>query len=125
MFALKKLGVRGHLLIIILSSFSVWKGFSSRAERIINARLSRGYLKNRSFFNRVKQVPHVLKPLLASTLIQALERAASWKQRDLFTEINQIKTSSIPKVTYAGWFNILTILSIGTWFLLVIKTFLL
>ncbi len=94
MATLKLLHFRGSPLIIIIGSFVVWEDFNVRSRSIITARLARGHLRNRRFINRIKQLPFILKPLLAATLNIALERSASWKQRNLIQEISHLRANS-------------------------------
>lgn len=123
LYLFKKLGMKGHLLIIIVSSFSIWRGFISKADRIVTARLARGYLKNRNIFNRIRQIPFVIKPLLAGALISALERSASWKQRNLLTEVNQIKLSSMTGIKHSTLLSIMYPIILIGWLSFIILKF--
>ena len=96
LYLLRKWKLKGPFLIIVISSFTIWKGFRLRADQIITARLSRGYLKSRSIWNRFTQLSSVIKPLFIGALMAGLERSSAWKQRDLFGQLNNISPRAIP-----------------------------
>lgn len=120
LFFFRKLRVNKSLLIVIVSSFTIWKDFISKGDRIVTARLARGFLKNRSIANRIKQVPFIIKPLLAVTLISSLERAASWKQRKLLLKIIEIDSNILRRVNYSLSFNIVILAIVSFWLFMII-----
>jgi energy-coupling factor transporter transmembrane protein EcfT len=79
-YRLYQIGIRGDLLIIIVSAFALIPEFSQRANKIITARYSRGLIKNRNLLTRLKQVPYVIRPLLTGALRTALSRMELWDQ---------------------------------------------
>lgn len=119
-FILKRLKVHTSGLIIILGSLSIYHDFIVRANRIITSRLARKFLKKRNLLGKLSQIPHIIKPLLSSTFLLAFDRAASWKQRKLIEEIDELQ------VTYPYKRTEYLLLSLGIsgliiiWFTLVI-----
>lgn len=75
---LYQIGIRGDLLIIIVSAFALKPEFSQRANKIITARYARGLVKNRKLFTRFKQIPYIIRPLLTGALRTALSRMELW-----------------------------------------------
>lgn len=114
-FFCQELRIKGSILVIVISGFATWKDFALKANRIITARLSRGYLKNRSFLNRLRQIPFVIQPLFTSTILLTLERSASWKQREMLKEIEEITNGSI-NVSYSKNMSLVVPLVSLTWF---------
>ncbi|MCG3167168.1 MAG: hypothetical protein POELPBGB_02952 [Bacteroidia bacterium] len=88
MVILKKWNIRGSVLILFIGIYSVWKDFKIRANRIIEARLSKGYFVNRSFIERIKHIPYLIIPIFSGTLSMAFDRSKNWTQLDLVEELN-------------------------------------
>lgn len=91
LYFLRKIGLKGSSLIIVLSSFVVWKDFVNRSNKIVVARYARGYIKKRSLFYGLRQIPYVIKPLFITTLLMTIDRTSSWKQRNFLVEIDELK----------------------------------
>lgn len=117
---LKKLGIKGNLLIITVSSFAVWTDFTIKADKIITARLSRGHLRKRNLVNKVRQIPFVIKPLFVTTLLLALDRTASWKQRNFLSEIRNLSIPSEKLSINSILLNIAVILIVTVWIILLL-----
>jgi hypothetical protein len=117
---LKTVGVKGSFLIIFLSSFAVLKDFNLRADRIITARLSRGYLKSRTLFNRLLQIPFIIRPLFVSIIMLSIERAASWQQRNLLTEIDEIKVGSFVDVQFSKNLSVFFSIITSSWLIIIV-----
>jgi energy-coupling factor transporter transmembrane protein EcfT len=77
-YRLHQVGLRGDLLIIIVSAFALIPEFSQRANKIITARYARGLVKNRKLLTRLKQIPYIIRPLLTGALRTALSRMELW-----------------------------------------------
>ncbi|MCC8147206.1 MAG: hypothetical protein LIO93_12410 [Bacteroidales bacterium] len=95
---LKKWKIKGEALITVLGAFTVWTDVSNRAQKILTARFSRGFIRERTVIQKIKQFPFVLIPLVIGVLRTSTERAESWEQKDIIylMEINEsdsIKTS--------------------------------
>jgi energy-coupling factor transport system ATP-binding protein len=91
---LKAWGVSGDLLVIILGTFVMLPEGRLRAEQVLTSRLARGLVKKRGFVGNVKQLPHVLRPMLGWTLRAAIERAELWQHRDLLRRITNHEVDS-------------------------------
>lgn len=101
-YSLKKVGVKGNLLIIILSSYTLIDDISRRSQKIINARLSRGYVKKRTRFTMMRQLPYVLRPLFIQVFRSSFQRADNWQQKDMITLIRDFKKP----LKYNWYYNI-------------------
>lgn len=104
-YRLHQIGIRGDLLIIIVSAFALIPEFSQRANKIITARYSRGLVKNRKLFTRLKQLPYIIRPLLTGALRTALFRMELWDKWghvDNFTNLSQpaAVTSNVIPISY-------------------------
>jgi energy-coupling factor transporter transmembrane protein EcfT len=102
---LHQIGIRGDLLIIIVSAFALIPEFNQRANKIIIARYSRGLVKNRKLLTRLKQVPYIIRPLLTGALRTALFRMELWDKWghvDNFTNLSQpaALTSNMIPISY-------------------------
>jgi energy-coupling factor transporter transmembrane protein EcfT len=84
-------GLKGEALITILGAFTVWTDVSYRADKIITARFSRGFIKKRTIVQKIKQFPFILIPLVVGIMRTATERAESWEQKDIMylVEVNK------------------------------------
>jgi energy-coupling factor transporter transmembrane protein EcfT len=91
---LSQVGIRGDLLIIIISAFALIPEFGQRANKIITARYARGLIENRSLVNRLKQLPYVIRPLLTGALRTALSRMEVWDEWGHVENIAYLSQSS-------------------------------
>jgi energy-coupling factor transporter transmembrane protein EcfT len=103
-YRLRQVGIRGDLLIIIISAFALIPEFGQRANKIITARYARGLIENRSFLNRLKQLPYVIRPLLTGALRTALSRMEIWDEWGHVENIAYLSQSN------AHTFNVMPIL---------------
>jgi hypothetical protein len=118
----KKWGFKNNTLIILLSSFTVWNEITNRADKIVTARLARGYVKNRNLLSMGKQLTFVLNPLLVGVMRTSIERAESWSQKNISELVNHYK---MEKLEYSVLYNlILLIFSIAYLILVIIDRFL-
>lgn len=88
-------GLKGEALITILGAFTVWTDVNYRADKIITARFSRGFIKKRTIFQKIKQFPHVLIPLVVGIIRTATERAESWEQKNIMYLVDVSKTELV------------------------------
>ncbi|HYV55436.1 MAG TPA: hypothetical protein VE933_12695 [Chitinophagaceae bacterium] len=111
--------LNGNLLYIWVGANVVWTDIASRSDQIITARYSRGLVANRNFLNRLKQLPYVIKPLLAGIFVTAFERSSSWKQKNILKHIEEM-----PRENFSFSFlrDILILLASVSWFTLSILT---
>jgi energy-coupling factor transport system permease protein len=79
-YVLGQVGIKGDLLVIIISSFALIPEFNQRANKIITARYARGLIKDRSFWIRLRQLPYLIRPLLTGALKTALDRMEIWER---------------------------------------------
>lgn len=114
-YSLKKIGIKGSILIIVVSSYTLVDDISKRSEKIINARLSRGYVKKRTRFTMMKQLPYVLRPLFIQIFRSSYERAYNWEQKDMIGLIQ--KFNKVP--SYNWLLNIVIIICFILWVLFV------
>jgi len=91
---LRRWGFRGHALLIVMGTFSLWKDFLGRAEKLFFARLAGGHFTSRSLVNRLTQLPFLFLPLVYSSLVVAIERSESWGQLDVDAELSRITVDS-------------------------------
>lgn len=81
---LRSWGLKGEGLIIVLGCFALLPEMKLRANQILTARLARGLATNNSVYNRLMQVPFLLRPLIAWTLKSAINRSEMWRQRNVY-----------------------------------------
>ena len=93
-YTLKKLKLRGKALIIALGTYTVILDIVNRADRIITARLSRGYVDKRNTVNSLLQIPYILVPLIIGVFRTTIERSESWDQKDMFEVVKKINVES-------------------------------
>lgn len=84
---LQSWGVKGEGLVIAVSSLTLVPEMQLRAEQVLTARYARGFVRNRNFVTKLRQVPHLLRPLLAWILRSAIQRAEMWDQRHLLVRM--------------------------------------
>lgn len=102
----KKWGFKGDALIMLLSSFTVWNEIANKADKIVTARLARGYQKNRNVFTMAKQLPFVLNPLIIGIIRTSVERAESWHQKNIIVLAENYKNETI---LYSKGYNLVLI----------------
>lgn len=91
----KKCGLKNEVLITVLGAFTVWTDISYRSEKIITARFARGFVGQRTIFNKAKQFPFVLVPLVVGILRTSTERADSWEQKNILQLVNRKESEEI------------------------------
>jgi energy-coupling factor transport system permease protein len=79
-YVLTQVGIKGDLLVIIISSFALIPEFNQRANKIITARYARGLIKDRSFISRLIQLPYLVRPLFTGALTTAVDRVEIWER---------------------------------------------
>lgn len=90
----KKWGLKGESLITVISVFSVWSEISNRADKIVTARLSKGYVKNRNLLSMAVQFPYTLNPLIIGVIRTSVERAESWQSKNILHLVDNYKSSN-------------------------------
>ncbi len=84
----KKWGLKGESLVTVISAFAVWSEITNRADKIVTARLSKGYVKRRNIFSMAMQFPYTLNPLIIGVIRTAVERADSWHNKNILNLID-------------------------------------
>ena len=84
-------GIRGNLLIIAIVTFTIWQELKMRTGQILTARYARGLMPDRRLIMRIRQVPYLLRPLLALSLRDTIRRSEFWVQRQLPDRAGRIK----------------------------------
>jgi energy-coupling factor transport system permease protein len=92
-YVLTQVGIKGDLLVIIVSSFALIPEFNQRANKIITARYARGLIKDRSFISRLRQLPYLIRPLLTGSLKTALDRMEIWERWGHIESFNSLSQS--------------------------------
>lgn len=92
---LKAWGIRNDGLVIYLGALTIWADVQTKANKIVDARFARGLVKNRSIFQRIRQIPFVIRPLIAGILFSSVERSQSWKQKKLLSKLENLNMVSI------------------------------
>lgn len=111
----KKWGIKGEALITVLGAFTVWADITYRSEKIITARFSRGFVGKRTIFNKVKQFPFVMVPLVIGILRTSTERAESWEQKNILQLVNKVQTE---KLNFPLPLNVILLITSLCWLLL-------
>lgn len=83
---LRSWGLRGDALLVVMSSLISVVDLTKRADRILTARMARGYFTNRSVLTKIIQLPFIIRPLVGGTLLSAIERSDSWHQKLLLNK---------------------------------------
>lgn len=81
--------IRGDALVVALGCFALAPELRLRAGQVITARYARGLVRSRGPIARLRQLPHMLLPLLAWTLRSAVQRADSWRERGLLSLVDR------------------------------------
>jgi len=87
----RKWGLKGESLVIVISAFSVWSEITNRADKIVTARLSKGYVKKRNLLSMAFQFPYTLNPLIIGVIRTAVERADSWQSKNILKLIENYR----------------------------------
>lgn len=87
---LKMTRVSSRGILACSGAISIVPELKLRADQIISSRYSRGFLARGSVISRARQLPFVLRPLLAWTLRSAVQRSDAWRQRQLETRLPQL-----------------------------------
>lgn len=103
---------KNEVLITALGSYIVWVDIAGRADKIITARFSRGFINKRTLSSKLKQFPHLLIPLIIGIMRTATERADSWEQKKIIQRLEAMKADKIKVSTV---FNILIVLIFSLW----------
>lgn len=112
-------GLRGESLIITLGSFTVWGEMGNRADKIITARFSRGFIGKRNGVNLIRQFPFVLIPLVIGILRTSTERAESWDQKNILHRLQNYRSRKIP---YHAFTNIAVLTGVCVWLTVAVMT---
>ena len=86
-YTLRQWGLRRKWLIIVLGCFTLGAELQRRAGDVVTARLARGLVPRLTFASRVRQIPYLLRPLLAWVLRSAVERSETWEHRRLAARV--------------------------------------
>ena len=92
-YTLKKWGFKGESLITVIGTLAVWGDVTNRADKIVTARLSKGYVKNRNLFTMAMQFKNTLNPLIIGVIRTSVERADSWQSKNIILLIKKYKNS--------------------------------
>jgi energy-coupling factor transporter transmembrane protein EcfT len=103
-FTLKRWGLRGEGLVIVIGAFSLLPELRLRADQVLTARLARGFVRKAGFISRARQLPHLLRPLFAWALRSAIQRSESWEHRGL---ILKLQSAEARRKTWSGPVSIL------------------
>lgn len=83
-------GLRGEGLVIVAGTLALGPELRLRSDQVLTARYARGLVPNRSFSNRLRQLPFLLRPLLAWVLRSAIQRSEIWHQRGLLARLQTL-----------------------------------
>lgn len=117
---LKYLRVKKYLKWIILESYSSLQELFQKTDQIITARLARGYVEKRNWFNLIKQVPFIIRPLLTGLLNSAFDKSLNWKQMRFMEYLSEMEESNSLFLNYPKRRSILISCGFFLWFLLTI-----
>ena len=79
--------LQGEWLFIAVSSLTLVREMQLRAEQVLTARYARGLVPNRTFLARLRQLPYLLRPLMAWVLRSAIQRSEALHQRQLLARL--------------------------------------
>ena|SRR5437867_410360 len=80
-----QLGLPHDLRIMTVGATILIPEMRLRAAQVYTARCARGFLKTRGLFDRVKQLPAMLRALVAWALRSAVDRSEMWTHRRLLS----------------------------------------
>jgi energy-coupling factor transporter transmembrane protein EcfT len=95
-------GLRGEPLVIATAAVVLLPELRLRVNQILVARYARGLVGAPTPWARLRQIPFVLRPLLAWSLRSAIQRADMWKNRDLLGDIEYRSENGSSSVTFSG-----------------------
>lgn len=99
---LRTWGLRGDALLIVTSSLISVVDLTKRADRILTARMARGYFQNRFIITKLIQLPFIVRPLVAASLLSAIERSDSWHQKLILAKPLFIPSGDVVSRTYSA-----------------------
>jgi energy-coupling factor transporter transmembrane protein EcfT len=111
----RKWGLKGDTLVTSLGSYIVWVDIVNRSGKILTARFARGFIAERTFIAKLKQMPHLLIPLIVSIIRTATERSESWQQKQLLQRVGVMKAA---EVSYSKPVNAVMLIAGMGWLLL-------
>jgi energy-coupling factor transporter transmembrane protein EcfT len=91
---LRAWGIKKDGLVIYLGALTIWADVRTKGNKIVDARFARGLVKNRSLWQRIRQIPFVVRPLIGGILASSVERSQSWRQKQLLSKIENLKSTS-------------------------------
>jgi len=80
----------GDAAVILLGALALVPELRLRTEQVLTARYARGLVPTRGSWNAFRQLPHLLRPLLAWVLRSAVQRAETWQQRQLIQRLGRL-----------------------------------
>lgn len=101
-YTVKKWGLRGSSLIVVLGAYILWADLQKAANRIVTARLASGAIGGRSKMIMVQQLPFVLLPLVISLLRTATVRSISWKDKDIVVLVDGFESEVHSSKAYSA-----------------------
>jgi hypothetical protein len=102
----KMWGMKGNTLVTFLGSYIVWVDIINRSNKILTARFARGFITKRTFIAKLKQIPHLLIPLIIGIIRTATERSESWDQKKMLYRVEILK---MQKIRYNPYLNFVII----------------
>lgn len=114
-YTFKSWGMKGGTLVTFLGSYIVWVDITNRSDKILTARFARGFITERTFLTRLKQIPYLLIPLIIGIMRTAVERSESWKQKGLLYRIQNL---NIKKIHYSIILNSLIFIIAMAWLII-------
>lgn len=88
-------GIKGDALVMVLGAWVLMPELQLRSTQVLTARLARGIAPNRSVMSRMRQFPHMLRPLLAWALRSAIQRSETWHQKRLLSQLHSSVASHV------------------------------
>lgn len=111
----KMWGMKGNVLVTSLGSYIVWVDVKSRSDKILTARFARGFIAERNFITKLRQLPYLLIPLIVGIIRTATERAESWEQKKMLYRIEILKEQ---KIQYNIYMNASIVMIVTVWLML-------
>jgi energy-coupling factor transporter transmembrane protein EcfT len=85
-------GVRGDAAAVLVGTLAIGPELKLRANQVLSARYARGLVADRRIASSIKQLPFLLRPLLAWVLRSALQRGEIWRQRNLLDRLAKLQS---------------------------------
>ena len=101
---LRTMGFRQDYLLVMVGAYAIWPDMKKRSTQIIEARMARGLIPKMSLYYRIFQIKHILRPLVISTIHNAIVRAEVWSERDI---INTVLAHGQNKIKYNITLNVI------------------